>query len=443
MANYALKIGFDLNVPTAFASGSVVGGSYNAGTFLWTPEKNGAGVVYQASWDEVPLNVWVRIAGTEMSTLTSEIVAAGLNWDSGTLNWSGYTQSWSGWAPDQAGARFWLFAGGHSDGNNNGLYRFDLYKMSWAVECMPTDRLVQNSEYQPPASEGTTNKAANDASQAAATAATLGWINDLYRDQFLADNKPTARHTYAGLTYDPINSAVYITNGRFWRYSLDASAWNYRRIHNDYPHTVIGGFYGIDPYMDFEHMASTYDEETNEVLMGSAGSGGLNRSIAYDLSGSGSWGTWSAPWGIYANIVESRHGRTWTVFSPPTWEVSGFTGKYWQYNLDSRTSTASGDIQYGGGLTKADMGPVTDDGNAMTWVPAWNKYLCCISNRTGVHTFYTLDPTTSPWTLAPVTMTNASTTISALLNRRMVYFDALSAIVLQDLGSENFYLYKT
>ena len=425
--------------PPGFALGADVGSVVGD---VWTPGKT-AGVVNAASWATVPTAQWVRIAGTEMSTLTADIVAASLNWNSITLNWAGYTQSWAGWAPDQAGARLWFFAGGHSDGNNNGLYRFDCYKMSWAVECMPTDRLVQNSEYQPPASEGTTNKAANDAAMAAATASTLGWINDLYRDQFIADNKPTARHTYAGLTYDGVNQAIYITNGRFWRYSLTAGAWNYRRIHNDHPHTVIGGFYGIDPYMDFEHMAAAYDEVTNEVLMSSSGSGGINRSIGYALAGSGSWVTWTAPWRIYGNIIEARHGRTWTVFSPPTREVSGsFAGLYWQYNLDTRALTSSGTIQYGGGLVKADMGANTNDGDAMTWVPAWGKYLCCIRNAAGIHAFYTLDPTTSPWTLAPVAMTNAPTTISALLNRRMVHFDELGAILLQDLGSTNFYLYK-
>jgi hypothetical protein len=44
--------------------------------------------------------------------------------------------TWCGCAMAPAGARCWFFGGGQSNSSNNGLCRFEAYRLKWAIECM-------------------------------------------------------------------------------------------------------------------------------------------------------------------------------------------------------------------------------------------------------------------------------------------------------------------
>lgn len=424
--------GGDLQGLVTWGQGSDAG-TFSAG--VWTPGRNSGGLVNQVSWDLVPTGQFVRIAGTEMSTLTAAIVAANLQWDSASLNWAGYTQSWAGWAVDVIGLRVWAFSGGHSDGNNNGLYRFDALKMAWAIEQMPTDRGQQNSEYG--ASQGTRNAAADSATYTKYAGGTLGYINDLWYDQFLVNNQPTARHTYASLLYDSSRDRIYMAVRRWWEFNRSTGLWDYRRIFNDNPHTS-----GLPEYMDGEHAEATWDEVTGEALFSSAGSLGVNRSLSYRPS-TGAWtGTYYAPWSGWGNVASARFGRTWTGVAVPY--STNSPGKYWKYSLDSRSVLQSGDFQYGGGLTLADFVGVNDyyDGASLAWIEPFGKYLMVTQNQNRAMKFFWVDPSTTPWTCSPAVITNAPTNLAALLNRRMVVMPALNALLLQDLGHQQMYLFK-
>lgn len=423
-------------VASSFGQGADIGGLQGD---VWTPGRDANGVVNQISWANVPREQWMRIAGTEMSTLTDPIVAANLNWNEKSLSWSSYTQSWSGWGVDVVGSRVWTFSGGHSDGNNNGLYRFDALTMRWAIEQMPTDRLLQQAEYG--ALSGTKNPLAASDALAKFNAGTLTKVNDSWYDQFLVNNQPTSRHSYGSLVYDPTRDRIYMPSRRWWEFNRAAGIWDYRRLFNDYVVTLSNNWVGLTEYMDFEGIMSTWDEVTGEVLFQSSGSGGSNRSLAYRPSDA-TWRTWDAPWRLWGNGADARHGRTWTYISPPA-STGPSVGKYWRYDLDSRSTVASGDLQYIG-TSRADFitGDNFYDGPGACWVPSVGKYLFCTRQASGAMGFYWLDPAATPWSISPAAMNNAPSNLSRLLNRRMVYFDALNAILMQDLASTSLYLFK-
>lgn len=418
-------------VAHSFGQGSNAGSLQNG---VWTPGRDANGVVNQVSWDAVPSGTWVRVAGTEMNTLTDTIMAARLSWDSSSLNWAGYTQSWSGWGVDIVGSRVWAFSGGHSDGNNNGLYRFDGHTMRWAIEQLPTDRALQNAEYA--GGQGTGNGAAWQAALAKYARGALGHINDDWYDQFMANKQPTARHTYGSMVYDPAADRVHMAVRRWWSFNRASGTWDYRRVFNDNPHSA-----GLPDYMDGECVTATWDEVTGEALFSSAGSMALNRSLGFRPSDQ-TWRSFWAPWNGWGNVADTRVGRHWTVVSPPT-ETGPFTGKYWHYNLDTRSLTKSGDFQYVG-CSRAEFPPIDwyYDGASVTYVVPAAKYLMCTMTRSTGMRFFWIDPATAPWTVSPAVMDNAPADINMLLNRRMVHLPVLNAVVLQNLGSTPIYLHK-
>src|SRR5262245_47877092 len=97
------------------------------GTFaadVWTPGRDAGGVVNLVSWNLVPLNRWIEVAGTRLDSLDSVVKAAVPGWkDYGNSSWNGVTDAWNGMAWDErAGLERGWFAvcGGHSDSSNDG-----------------------------------------------------------------------------------------------------------------------------------------------------------------------------------------------------------------------------------------------------------------------------------------------------------------------------------
>lgn len=435
--------------PAGFATG---GGTGTLVGDVWTPAKAGDGRVYAESWAIVPTGAWYRIADTEMTTLTAEITAAGIGWNSGNLGWASYTQSWSGWAIDQTGARLWhTCSGGHSDGSNNGVFRFDCYKMTWAVDQMPTSKAIQDPEYADLLGlSSTSTRAAITDAWSQFGASTLGHINDSWYDQFMTNNQPTARHTYHGLVYDPARDKIYMSVRRWWEFDRATGTWDYRRIFNDKAHVASGAApstgsdaYGLARAMDSSGVTCLWDEVADEALF-AASEGITNNSYKYNKTTS-TFGAWTAPWnGLGANTI-ARHGRIATVLEPPQ-SAGTQVGRYWRYDLDARsTGGTQGNLQFIG-CTAADFVRVVGgeyDGAASCYVPSVGKYLMCTRTASpGPMAFYWIDPGVTPWSISPATLTNAPTGLSTLLNGRMTYMEALDAIVMQDLASTRMYLYK-
>lgn len=418
-----------VSTDASFGSGNDAGSMQGD---LWTPGRDAQGRVNLASWDTVPRSRWVSVAGTRLDALDAAVKAAVPSWAGKDLQWHGILQSWSGFALDLTGSRAWIFGGGHSDGYNNGLYRFDMFRMAWAIQDMPSDRSNWSTAY-------TSNYNATNCpeSQNAATAknaaGTLNAVNDVYYDE-LPDSKPTARHTYSTMVYVPQTNEVVMVCRRLWRFSLSSGKWSYRRLIRDQ----------FAPYMDNENGIGTYDEVTGEVLTSATGSQTLYRSTGYKLF-SNLWSTYDAPWNRFAG-ADVRHGRILTVINSPEQTVGNYAspGRYWRYNLDTRSVDTSGEMQFEAGLSRADFAPVAwyYDGYSTTYIPSRNRYWLLTKTAAGAMAFFEIDPTTTPWTIRRMSFTGAVPQAAALPKRRLIYWPALNAVTLTDVAGKDISLYR-
>lgn len=401
---------------------------------LWRPGRDDTGRVNRRAWEAVPRNRWVVVADTRLSNLDAQVRSMVPGWTSATLAWDRLFQSWSGFALDPEGLRLWFMGGGHSDGQNNGLYRFDLTRMAWSVEEPPSDRRLWAATYD--ALNATRYPPSDAAAQAKSKAGTLQPVNDVYWDE-LPDGKPTARHTYSSMVYVRETQELVLTARRLWRYSLVDKRWTYRRLIRDQ----------FQPWMDAEDVIATHDERTGEVLFSSCGSGGLYRATGYDL-GRARWTDWpESPWRRSFGSADTRHGRKLTVVRPPMAAGAGkpaLPGMYWVHDLDRRAIDDGGELRFGEGLGINGFASHTAyyDGASVAYLAAMNRYWLFTRVAAGDMQLFELDPTTKPWTLRRAETTGAVPKPRALLKRRMNYWPALNAVTLADNGDSDLYAYR-
>lgn len=428
-------------VPTGFANGSDAG-SYDAATDIWTPGRL-SGVVNALSWSLVPKGRWVQVAGARLDSLTAAVTAGAPGWSAATLAWGAVMNAWNGFAIDTAGSRLWLVAaGGHADSSNNGIYRFDAFKMAWAVEKMPSNRTLWSQEYASAHnSGGSYSDCYESRAQVAAkqSAGTLSAINDWGYDEIYWDNptinpgislvgNPTSRHVYSSTFYAANSNELVMACRRLWRYSITSGQWTYKRA---FPTNIDGS-----------ELYAHYDEKNNEMLYGGCGDA-VYTNLKYDLT-TNTWGSSWCPWALYA-VSDARHQRDITVFSTPAPDRADiYPGKYWKYNLDSRNVTTSGNVQFGGGLSINDFIPTYQgpDGCGITYIPGLNRYWVLYVMKGWVMRWLQLDPTTTPWTLSPLTFANSDPPSQNKPMRKIVYFPDLNAAVFFSAGDTPGYLYK-
>jgi hypothetical protein len=422
-----------LPVPTPTSGG-------NPGSFAndnWTPGRDAAGLVTDASWALVPAGRWVTVSGTRIDSLDAQVKAAVPAWrDYGTSGWAGVTDAWNGFAIDTAGSRVWLKGGGHANSSNNGIYRFDALRMQWAIESLPSDPTSWSTAYKTsgmyarnPESEAKFNTAV--------AAGTLKPINDWQFDELPDDRKPTSRHMYSAMVYVPETNELVFNYIRLWRYSIGDKRWTYKRLIRDQ----------TTPYMDQEGMISVYDENTKELLASSSGSLGLRRATGYNVA-QNQWTNWTSPWNQYFDAADTRHGRRVVVVKPPSRKTtgSGSAGLYWDYDLDRRALTTSGQLQYADGLSQ-DSFANEDwyyDGAGLTYLPVLNRFWLFTQMATGAMALLEIDPTTAGgWTVrrAP-NIVGKVPTPNLILKRKMVYLPALNAVMLCATSTQDMYLYK-
>jgi hypothetical protein len=413
------------------AAGSVVGN-------LWTPARNAQGVVNRASWDIVPAGRWIDVAGTRLDALDAVVKAAIPGWqDRGTGKWLAVTHAWNGVAIDEAGGRaWWICCGGHDDGSNNGIYRFDGFKMSYAVEKMPSDSTQWSSSYR---AGFTFCPESAEAGNAARAAGTWTPINDWHYDELFWDRQPTARHVYSGVTYLPDSNELVMCVRRLWRFSLTTNKWTYKRL-------VDNGTPG--QYADVgEENILHYDQVNKQLQIFSCGSGMPFGNI-YDLS-QDKWLGVRPPavsW-TYDGAADYRYGDLVTIFKQPE-DPTGANypspGSYIQYNVTTRAVVASGQVQFAGGLAQTQFA-VGYDGAGMVYVPPLNKFWTVLKLKTGALQWAELDPTTTPWTLRPLNHTGAVPSLtyaSVNVRRRMMWVPSLNAVVFLGSADRNVTVFK-
>lgn len=429
-------------LPRVFSNGSEAGSLQGD---AWTPGRDAQGVVNQVSWDLVPRGRWITVAGTRMDTLDARIKAAMPQWRE-LANWDSYAHSWSSLAPDLPRGRLFFSGGGHGDGSNNGLYSFNLYRMAWDIEMMPSDPSLWSDSYKNLRNWGWCTESFIQ-TQAKIAAGTLSPINDWGLDEIFWDNsmnaggaslgKMTAKHTYHSYVYVPAEDSVMFLHRRLWKISLASDSVTYKRLINDNPQTPL----------DTEHGLTIYDEVRNELLASSAGSSGITNSVRYNLA-TNTWTLnptqYNPPWKIWDNVSNTRVGRNITVLVPPR-STGGVGGKAWIYNLDSRSVTSSSDgFKFGGGLSPASFAADNAyyDGTALEYIPPLNRYWMWTLMANNEMQALTVDPGTTPWTISPTTFSGDVPVPGKNMLRKMFWVEAMNAVWQYDRGTRDWYVYK-
>lgn len=404
--------------PPGFAPGVVIGGSYNAATRVWTPEKTAGGVVKQGSWDETPINEWFSVAGTRLDSLNAEILASGRGWIESTLAMHNVMNAWNGFAIDQAGCRVWLVcAGGHNDSANNGIYRFDAYRMSWSVTRMPSDRAPWTTRYithdgnaggsftDCPESQDATPQAGLGEEAATATP------RKYHTDQLFWTVEPTSRHVYSGAAYAPDLDRLILACRTVWEFDATTGAV----LHNvRFPSAVDGA-----------ELRFHYCEATGIGLFTGMADGHYT-GHAYNPTTRTFSSPGERPWSRQG-VADCEHDDFAVMLVPP------FSNRhddifYYKWNKEAQSMAASDRVQLGGGLAWSDFTATAagTDGMGMVYVPTLNRYWVVYQMVAGMR-WLELDPTTTPWTLRPLTFTNAPT-VNSRPCRKLAWFPGLAAV---------------
>lgn len=427
--------------PEGWGTGASVG--YVAGD-LWTPARDADEKVNFASWDAVPKGRWVEVDGTRIDSLDSAVRSAVKGWSTADLFWGAVTNSRSYPAIDGNASRFWIGpSGGHADGANNGLYRFDLYKMKWAIQSPPSDISTWSAEYRNSPMLGTSYTDCAEALEVRKQKVLDGtWkdINDISGDELLWDYpdhpKPTARRVYHSLVFVQPENTLYLSARRLWKYDLAADKWSYRR---DLRTTD-----GDTPATDFAFV-SVYDELRKQLLT-RGGDGTQVRHVFYDVAQNTFGNTFNAIWEPHAPATE-RHARSQVVVRFP--QSGGDLGDYQVYDLDRTGNTAAGTFQLGPSLSQEEFSPAsyTYDHGGLVYVPPLDRYWGWARFSDGVVHPIEIDPTTTPWTLNRLAHTGSLVALNVTSpdghpTAKPMWFPKLNAVVFMNTHEDRIAVYR-
>jgi hypothetical protein len=213
--------------PSLFAPGSEVG-TLSAG--LWTPARAADGRVTKASVDALPLDTWVKVAGSSLTTLQGIIETIGgrpyADYDlSDAKSIASTFRAWVGCAVAHGHRVIYSRGGGHADSAVNGVWEFDAVRMGWNVLGMPSlpdERW--NLTYGKNTSAGngsgswTLYKSVNGPSGVTVDSDGLSWDR-------LPDDRPTSAHTYGGVWWDSLRNRIGTARVSKWEFDLNTNEW--------------------------------------------------------------------------------------------------------------------------------------------------------------------------------------------------------------------------
>ncbi|GAA5174143.1 hypothetical protein GCM10025771_03100 [Niveibacterium umoris] len=400
---------------TSIWSDENVPGSFDAASDTWTPGRGSDGRVTKASWALVPFDRWVRVAGTRMDALGAVVAAAMPNWaDRGTQGWNGVLKAWSGMAVDASRPRAFFFGGGHHDSSNNGVYRLDLNKMSWAVEKLPTDSTKFDSRYNtsqngsftvyPPAQEYQTAHP-NDTSV----------LYDCFYP--FAPNEPTARHTYGSLVYNPQRNELFMGCRRMWLLSLDSGQWSVTNQRAALGATSEAG----------ENMFAWWDRFRGRYVINATQNGNAGRNFEFDPA------TRTCAWSS-VNLRAADY-----YWATAACEHDGVIYAYCRPDSQRTAELQVLDIQSNVATVKAITGVSNDtysgdfyDGGSLTYVPERQKLLSAsLSVALKTMRLYWIDPGSGVMSVASEPG-NLYPSPAAYVETKMQYISQLRAVVYID-----------
>lgn len=116
---------------------------------IWAPQRDANGIVTASSWQSLevatPNNpVIYKIDGLDpVQQIRDALTARGFDYrakDFGTADVQGTFTAWTGMAFDHSTKKGWLpWGGGHADASLNGVWEFDIARLRWEIEAMPSD----------------------------------------------------------------------------------------------------------------------------------------------------------------------------------------------------------------------------------------------------------------------------------------------------------------
>lgn len=187
--------------------------------------------------NSAPINTWIELPNTNLDAVAPVVLPPG------TAGIKGIMSKWCGGTYDTKRDRLIIWGGGHQGYAGNEIYGFDVNNMTWSriTEPTPNNQIIEN--------------------------------DDIY-----ADGKPSARHTYDGLSYipDPIDalyargSATYGATPKqsvyTWIYDFKINAWVRADDHPDHRVSELTGYDSVSGniYSQGKNYLSQFSSKTNE-----------------------------------------------------------------------------------------------------------------------------------------------------------------------------------
>lgn len=425
-------------------------GTYNSTTKVWTPARGPAGKVNAASWAIVPNNAaqWIEVDGTRLNALDAAVKAAIPDWtDRGGEGWQGVLQDWNGMAVDlRAGQERTIHAvgGGHFGSSNDGIYDFDLRKMAWGVELLPSDPASWDAAY----NGFSTGSFSYYTLSSAVWNADNGNAAGVYGDEFYdpaaptdplrSSRRPTSRHTYGSQVFVPelgVAGKLLMGCRRYWEYDFHTKKWSV-------PEFPFGSGVGYDGSKGLagENMQSWF--YGGRYYLACSQDGTSSQTWSCVPGGSDwQWHGWLPIGGYQAfGTAQEHHGdKLWTLLYH-----DGTTSYGKPYAMRETTLSTGAQVDHAITLSPAlaamSWTASTFDTMGMTWVPPVGKWLCLVHEHNSVGQVWTwLDPAT--WTLDLADIAGAPGGDYRLENK-VRWFDDLGAALWITHADQNVRLLK-
>lgn len=204
-------------------------------------EYNSDGTIAEKCWN-LPLNQFVEVLGTDMVSHLTPLLPPGFI-DHGVSKLPQVFEAYSGSAFDPTGLKQYFKGGGHQASSNNGVAEFDFERMTWRWAMSPS--IISSGDISAAVSSWNSNGVA--------------WVGyfqaNPYPNDYWADGKPSATHTYNALVWRAsVGEVLFPGRYSFWRIN-----------------PVAGNAIRLGGYSYSTTLTAVYDEVTQNCYVFSPG----------------------------------------------------------------------------------------------------------------------------------------------------------------------------